>query len=687
MKRFIKYILMGMLSAPVLSSCSDILDKAPLTEIGEDQLWGDPALIQAFVNSRYNQVGHGWTESMQSSIVDETELTWLRGCEVHNFARVSSSDLGRMNGAWWGWDNRSWSTKWNNIANCNIFFERIEDAPFTDADLKERLKGEVRFIRALEYNDLITRWGGVPLITESYTIDDVDKIKQQVRASYKDCVDFMVEELDQAAKELPASYSGDDYGRATSVAAKALKSRILLYAASDLMNVNVKMPEVGYTTPDPKRWEKAATAADEALTEALNNGYGLLKTSSTVTEDLSANYQNIFLDNTSTNTEVIFARMGTASNLGEGLSSLEQYNYPNGWNGWGGNCPLQELVDDYEIVKNGVASRFDWNNPDEAASPYENRDPRFYASILYDGAPWKERTVETYFDVDASGKEIGGVPDRGFLPHSGRSGIRFGVPLPQSGDLSRRHRDRRLAIGRDSRYAGRHRVGQAERCVRLWYLQRHRLVDRPSDELRHLHPCRTRDRRGFDQSLYGTGDGAHDAGADDRPRQGDHRSGVLAQDRQASARSARRAGRGASPERPDRRLLEDIHLCAQLHLSGTRVQLSHGAGRCAQTQGDLLHPRGGLPCRRNETRSDRPDRCRDADHRHRDAGSHLREDRQQHRGDQGPGRQGNHRNRQGRRAGTQEFGLLYRSARRGGVSDADRGIGAAAVAGVSYRCQ
>ena len=411
MKRFIKYILMGMLSAPVLSSCSDILDKAPLTEIGEDQLWGDPALIQAFVNSRYNQVGHGWTESMQSSIVDETELTWLRGCEVHNFARVSSSDLGRMNGAWWGWDNRSWSTKWNNIANCNIFFERIEDAPFTDADLKERLKGEVRFIRALEYNDLITRWGGVPLITESYTIDDVDKIKQQVRASYKDCVDFMVEELDQAAKELPASYSGDDYGRATSVAAKALKSRILLYAASDLMNVNVKMPEVGYTNPDPKRWEKAATAADEALTEALNNGYGLLKTSSTVTEDLSANYQNIFLDNTSTNTEVIFARMGTASNLGEGLSSLEQYNYPNGWNGWGGNCPLQELVDDYEIVKNGVASRFDWNNPDEAASPYENRDPRFYASILYDGAPWKERTVETYFDVDASGKEIGGGRD------------------------------------------------------------------------------------------------------------------------------------------------------------------------------------------------------------------------------------------------------------------------------------
>ena len=141
------------------------------------------------------------------------------------------------------------------------------------------------------------------------------------------------------------------------------------------------------------------------------------------------------------------------------------------------------------------------------------------------------------------------------------------------------------------------------------------------------------------------------------------------------------------PERPDRRLLENLHLRAQLHLPGTRVQLPHGAGRCAQTQGDLLHPRRGLPCRRNETRSDRPDRRRDADHRHRDAGSHLRKDRQQHRGDQGPGRQGYHRDRQGRRAGTQELRLLYRSARRGGVPDADRGIGAVAVAGVSYRCQ
>lgn len=403
MKSCFKYIVLGLLSTSMVSSCTDILDKAPLTEISEENLWTDPALVQAFVNSRYNQVGHGWTESMQSSIVDETELTWLRGCEVTNFARINPSDLGRMNGGWWGWDNRSWGTKWKNISNCNIFFERVDEVPFSDETLRTRLKGEVRFIRALEYNDLVTRWGGVPLITNSYTIDDIDAIRSQVRASYKECVDFMVTELEQAAKELPASYTGDDYGRATSVAALALKSRILLYAASDLMNVDVKMPEVGYTSPEPNRWEKAAHAANEALNAALANGYALYDKSG----DAESNYQKIFLDNTSANPEVLFARMGTASNLGENLSSLEQWNFPNGFGGWGGNCPLQELVDDYEIVKDGVASRFDWNNPELAANPYENRDPRFYASILYDGASWKERTLETFWEVDENGNEIG----------------------------------------------------------------------------------------------------------------------------------------------------------------------------------------------------------------------------------------------------------------------------------------
>ena len=407
MKLYIKYLTIGLMATTMLASCADILDKKPLTEISDNDLWSDPALLKAFVNSRYNQVGVNGAESMQSSIVDETELTWLRGCETHNFARVSPTDLGRMNGAWWGWDNRSWSTKWTNISNCNIFFERVDNVGFTDETEKTKLVGQVRFIRAFEYWDLIARWGAMPIITKSFSINDREEIVGQKRNTYKECIDFLVSELDQAAKELPANWSGDDYGRATSVAALALKSRILLYAASPLMNEDVKIPEVGYTTPEPDRWQKAAKAATEALDAAQAAGYELYN----LNGDPSKNYQLIFMDNTAANKETLFARMGTSSAEGESISSCDQYNNPNGYGGWGGNCPLQELVDAYEVVKDGVASKFDWNNPEEKANPYANRDPRFYATILYDGAKWMTRNVETYFDVDNNGTIIGGGKD------------------------------------------------------------------------------------------------------------------------------------------------------------------------------------------------------------------------------------------------------------------------------------
>lgn len=410
MKLYIKYLTIGLMATTMLASCADILDKKPLTEISDNDLWSDPALLKAFVNSRYNQVGVNGAESMQSSIVDETELTWLRGCETHNFARLSPTDLGRMNGAWWGWDNRSWSTKWTNISNCNIFFERVDNVAFTDETEKTKLVGQVRFIRSFEYWDLIARWGAMPIITKSFSINDREEIVGQKRNTYKECIDFLVSELDQAAKELPANWSGDDYGRATSVAALALKSRILLYAASPLMNEDVKIPEVGYTTPEPDRWQKAAKAATEALDAAQNAGYELYN----LNGDPSKNYQLIFMDNTAANKETLFARMGTSSADGESISSCDQYNNPNGYGGWGGNCPLQELVDAYEVVKDGVASKFDWNNPEEKANPYANRDPRFYATILYDGAKWMTRNVETYFDVDGNGNITGGGKDTKF---------------------------------------------------------------------------------------------------------------------------------------------------------------------------------------------------------------------------------------------------------------------------------
>jgi len=86
--------------------------------------------------------------------------------------------------------------------------------------------------------------------------------------------------------------------------------------------------------------------------------------------------------------EILFGRYWTSAKDEYAGMYVGLANGPNGYNNWAGNTPIQQLVDDYEMMD---GTKFDWTNPVQKAKPYENRDPRFYASILYDGADWKPR--------------------------------------------------------------------------------------------------------------------------------------------------------------------------------------------------------------------------------------------------------------------------------------------------------
>src|SRR3546814_10866657 len=77
-------------------------------------------------------------------------------------------------------------------------------------------------------------WGGVPLVGD--TIYSLSSPNLQVRNSWAECVDYIVSELDAVAPMLPVRYTGRDYGRITRGACMALKSRVLLFAASPLYN-------------------------------------------------------------------------------------------------------------------------------------------------------------------------------------------------------------------------------------------------------------------------------------------------------------------------------------------------------------------------------------------------------------------------------------------------------------------
>lgn len=390
-----------------LASCdTNLLDQKPLDQVNEDAVWSDPNLVISYVNTRYNQIGNGWyAESWMSSMCDETYLTWSRDCEPVNQGYVSASFIGSMNGGHWGEDARRWDHIWRNIASCNTFLDNADKVPFnvSQQDLKTRLIGEVTFIRALMYWDLVNRWGGLPLITKSYDLTTVSEISNVKRNTYKENIDFIVSECDKAAAALPATYGGSDKGRATSVAALALKSRVLLYAASPLMNdARSDDPHflVHYETPDPQRWQKAADAAQAVITAALANGYALYDK---YDNDVRTKYSQLFLEGG--NSEVLFDREGGATTTTTALSYLDQSNGPNGYGQWGGNTPISEFVDDFEMAD---GTKFDWTNPVHAANPYANRDARLHACVLTNGDMWYGRAVETFVFKTPDGADTGG---------------------------------------------------------------------------------------------------------------------------------------------------------------------------------------------------------------------------------------------------------------------------------------
>ena len=356
-----KIIYLAVAILLVFSSCNDFLDKQPLDSVTEDAVFNDDALLTAYVTACYNAYPNGFDEAMMSSCTDESYTRHGANSSV----MVSQGEMNADNIE--NFDSQRfanfnyWNSAYEYLRNINTFFEKYEEAQVSE-DLKSRLYGEMKFIRAFVYANLIWRFGGVPIITKVYTLEDTDYTIK--RNTYDECVDFILADLDEAIQHLPDKMEGENKGRASADACKALRSRVLLYAASPLVN----------PTNDRTKWERARDAAKEVMDLP---GYSL-----------SSDYRNMFLKD---DNEVIFRKYYTKAQA----NRVNLFNSPNGYGGWGGNCPIQNLVDDYEMKETGKLP----NEPDsgyDPSNPYEGRDPRFYATILYNGAMFRGREVETF---------------------------------------------------------------------------------------------------------------------------------------------------------------------------------------------------------------------------------------------------------------------------------------------------
>ena len=420
MKNKLKYLIIAVTTSMTMLSCNgDFLNTEPQTEISESAVWTDPALAEAFVTGIYQGLGQGgFNEEMLASMTDEAIFTHPgRGITTVTEARINPADVGWNNAG-----NRTWNWQrlYSYIRRTNLAIAELSEPQFeNDGGIVDRLLGEAKFMRAYYYQDLARYFGGVPLVDRPYELGE--ESYDIVRATYKETIDFILADLEDAQNLLAGKNMAS--GRTNELAVLALKARVLLYAASDLHDAPTAQGNssvlAGYGNIDliaytdgnrQERWQKAQAAAKAVLDKASGNLYGLSEPVSH--EEGIQNYMNNSLSRNGGEKELIFARYFiNAKQENGGRQGL--YNGPNGYNNWAGNSPVQLLVDDYEMMD---GTEFNWNNPEHAANPYENRDARFYASILYDGAQWKPRSTAnapkdplgqiqtgTYEVTDASG--------------------------------------------------------------------------------------------------------------------------------------------------------------------------------------------------------------------------------------------------------------------------------------------
>ena len=382
------YISAAISIAFTLSSCNGFLDREEDSFIDKTATFDSYNRTKQYLTYAYTLLPDGLNrfsrEAMLASATDDAEFA-IESAEIQQFNNGSWNALNNPDDVW----NRYFSgiskccTLLENTNHVNLDISRLD--PDKQVEYANSLKdirmwrAEARFLRAYFHFELLKRYGPIPIVTSTLSING--NYENTPRPTMKEVVDFIAKECDIAADTLeltPWRNVNDAFGRATKGAALALKSRLLLYAASPLYVDFGDTNETNKPT-DVALWKLAADAAKAVID--LNQ------------YELASSYADLF-KNDFQNKEYIFVPRDAAN------SDFEKSNFPVSFGGKGGTNPSQNLVDDYEMLD---GTPFDWNDPAKAAQPFENRDARLGATILMNMAPFKGKKVATYPEgADAS---------------------------------------------------------------------------------------------------------------------------------------------------------------------------------------------------------------------------------------------------------------------------------------------
>ena len=320
--------------------------------------------VYSFLPQDLGAIGNG----MRDAATDNAVYTW----ENSSIYRLCNGSWNAINTVDDGFGFYTAIRSANSFLE-NVSLEDLERFQWTDGYEENVAKVqmsilEVRALRAFYYLELAKRYGDIPLLTRTYTEQEINSVGE---SPFEDIIRFIVDECDAVIPGLPVSHKEfyGETGRVTKGMAMSVKSRALLYAASKWHN------------PDNNKelWKKAADAAYEII---KLNKYSLPQIDSDPLYHVNGGNEVL------KSSQLIFERRNGDSD------SFERNNLPIGFEGGNsGTTPSQNLVDAYEM-DDGTA--FSWDNPEHAANPYNNRDPRFYKTIVYNGATLMKTKVETF---------------------------------------------------------------------------------------------------------------------------------------------------------------------------------------------------------------------------------------------------------------------------------------------------
>ncbi len=390
-KRFFLYIF----ATGLLLTSSGCFRDSPKDKLSEKSIWESPILLDDYVLPWYRNMSFGFSTYFPS--------TALAKSATRDFLALYTDQMTVAKNEWYNSaygdllagnsteiTNRAfviWNNYYTQIQSINKLLENA--GKITPGEQKDRIMGEAHFFRAYYYYKLWQRFGGVLLIEKNYN-PLYDNIRFP-RASYDEMLTFILKECDLAIPYLKENMNGANQGRVELGAAYMLQAKAYMWAAGEKFQ-NQSVPYLGFSTNHTREYLMQAA---KYYDELFKLKYSLIQLSGASREEWAKSYRQIFLTkfNQESILEVNHSDNGDfIDGYGHKLDREAAAPFYTGTTA--AYTPTQNNVNEYRMA-NGLpitdaGSDYDKNNP------YNGRDTRFYANILYNKSYFKKH----YLDIE-----------------------------------------------------------------------------------------------------------------------------------------------------------------------------------------------------------------------------------------------------------------------------------------------